>query len=62
MYKLSNYNYFIPDEDNVIYLNGITTKIFAVKQIEHAKIQKHSITCRYKRLILHYHPTPHRFA
>ena len=27
MYKLSNYNYFIPDEDNVIYLSGSSSII-----------------------------------
>ena len=39
MYKLSRYNYFVSDENQVIYLNGITSKIFAMSCEEHLRLQ-----------------------
>lgn len=39
MHKLSSYNYFVPDKEKVVYLNGITSKMFAMSQTEHARIQ-----------------------
>lgn len=39
MDKLSNYNYFVPKENKVIYLNGITSKIFAMSKDEHIRLQ-----------------------
>ncbi len=39
MYKQSSYNYFVQDGDKVVYLNGITSKMFAMSQAEHAKMQ-----------------------
>lgn len=40
MYKQSNYNYFIPYENRVIYFNALTRNSFLLKPIEHERIQK----------------------
>lgn len=30
MYRLSNYNYFVPYQDKMIYFNGISDKVFSL--------------------------------
>lgn len=39
MNKLSNYNYFVPQGERVIYFNGISNEVFSLSQQEHEKIQ-----------------------
>lgn len=39
MYKISNYNFYIPKQDRVIYFNGITSNVFSVDEKEHQKLQ-----------------------
>ncbi len=39
MFRLSNYNYFVPYQDKMIYFNGISNKVFSLNLKEHEKIQ-----------------------
>lgn len=39
MYKPSKYNYYIENEDRVIYFNGLTGFLFPFKKEEHLKLQ-----------------------
>ena len=39
MYKVSNYNYFAPDGERVICLNGITNRMFAISKPEYENLQ-----------------------
>lgn len=40
MYKLSKYNYFIPNKERIIYFNGLSGNVFSVSQKEHEFIQE----------------------
>lgn len=40
MYKLSTYNYFIPYQERMIYLNGLSMQVFSLALDEHAKLQQ----------------------
>lgn len=40
MYKTSSYNYFVENENRIIYFNGISTSSFSVSQSEHEKMQE----------------------
>ena len=39
MYKVSNYNYFAPDGERVVCLNGITNRMFAISKPEYENLQ-----------------------
>lgn len=39
MYKLSCFNYFIPEGDRVVYFNGISTEVFSLSEKEHQQME-----------------------